>query len=106
MGEGGTPARPATSNSDNTAQRCFRSAIVETKGPPMNVGMQLREAREARGLSLDSLASATRIKVRILEGLERNDLSAAPPRPYTRGFVAAYAREVGLDADQIARSYF
>ena len=72
----------------------------------MNVGMQLREAREARGLSLDALASATRIKVHVLEGLERNDLTAAPPRPYARGFVAAYAREVGLDADQTARSYF
>jgi hypothetical protein len=72
----------------------------------MNVGMQLREAREARGLSLAAVASSTRIKVGVLEGLERNDLSALPPRPYARGFVAAYAREVGLDAEQTVRKYF
>lgn len=72
----------------------------------MNVGAQLREAREARGLSLTRLAAITRINARVLEGLERNDLSAMPARPYARGFVAAYARETGLDPDQTVRSYF
>ena len=72
----------------------------------MNIGMQLRQAREARGLSLDALASMTRIQRRVLDGIERNDLTAIPPRPYARGFVATYAREMGLDADATARSYF
>jgi cytoskeletal protein RodZ len=72
----------------------------------MNVGAQLREAREARRLSLTRLAAITRINARVLEGLERNDLSAMPARPYARGFVAAYARETGLDPDQTVRAYF
>ena len=72
----------------------------------MNVGAELRRAREARGVSLARLATTTRIQARVLEALERNDLSGAPPRPYARGFVAAYAREVGLDPDTTVQSYF
>jgi cytoskeletal protein RodZ len=72
----------------------------------MDVGSQLRRAREARGLSIETLAAGTRIQPRVLDGLERNDLSVIPPRPYARGFVAAYAREVGLDPAQTVRDYF
>jgi cytoskeleton protein RodZ len=66
----------------------------------------LRQAREARGLTLDALAAITRIQPRVLVGLECNDLSAIPPRPYVRGFVATYAREVGLDPDRTVQAYF
>jgi len=72
----------------------------------MNVGTQLREAREARGLTLAQVAATTRVHARVLDGIERNDLSAMPPRPYARGFIAAYAREVGLNPDETVRSYF
>lgn len=72
----------------------------------MDVGSQLRRAREARGLSIESLAATTRIQSHVLDGIERNDLSVIPPRPYARGFVAAYAREVGLQPDDTVRDYF
>lgn len=72
----------------------------------MNVGTELRHAREARGLSLDTLAARTRIQARLLDSIEREDLATMPPRPYGRGFVAAYAREVGLEPTQTVRNYF
>ena len=72
----------------------------------MDVGAQLREARESRGLSIAALASRTRIQPRALEGIERNDLSVVPPPPYNRAFVATLAREVGLNPDQVVREYF
>lgn len=72
----------------------------------MNVGSELRRARQARGLSVESLAAITRIQPRVLEGIERNDLSVVPPPPYARGFVTAYAREVGWDPEQTVREYF
>lgn len=72
----------------------------------MNVGTELRHAREARGLSLDTLAARTRIQARLLDSIEREDLSTMPPRPYGRGFVAAYAREVGLEPTETVRNYF
>lgn len=71
----------------------------------MNVGAELRQAREARGLSIAAVAATTRIPAKTIEALERNDLSAIPPRPYSRGFVAVYAREVGLPPDRTARAY-
>ena len=72
----------------------------------MDIGARLRDAREAKGLSVDSLAAKTRVAPRMLSAIERNDLSTVPPRPYGRGFVRAYAQEVGLDPDTTVRAYF
>jgi cytoskeletal protein RodZ len=72
----------------------------------MDVGAELRTAREGKKLSIDVVAQRTRIPQRALAAIERNDLSAIPPRPFGRGFVRAYASEVGLDGDQMAREYF
>ena len=72
----------------------------------MSTGVEFRAIRESRGLTVDRIASATRIPVRYIEALERDDIRALPARPYLRGFVAAYGRELGLDpADAVAR-YF
>ncbi|MCA1562196.1 MAG: helix-turn-helix domain-containing protein [Acidobacteria bacterium] len=75
-------------------------------GGDMDIGARLRDAREAKGLSVDSLAARTRVAPRMLSAIERNDLSTVPPRPYGRGFVRAYAQEVGLDPDTTVRAYF
>ena len=72
----------------------------------MDNGSQLRQAREAKGLTLESLSRATRVQLRVLEAIERNSLTQLPPRPYGRGMVSAYAREVGLDPDVTVRDYF
>lgn len=72
----------------------------------MNIGAQLRQARESRGLSIAALSSTTRISPRILEAIERNDASVIPPRPYGRGFVSVFAREVGLNADDMVHEFF
>ena len=41
-------------------------------------GRKLREARERRGMTLRQVAEATRISVRALESLERNDIARLP----------------------------
>jgi cytoskeletal protein RodZ len=71
----------------------------------MDSGARLREARLAHGLSLDTLAKATRIAPQKLAAIERNDVSVFPPGPYVHGFVRAYAAEVGLAPDDTARAY-
>jgi len=63
-------------------------------------GAKLREARERRGLSLRVIADATKISVRALEALEKNDISQLPGGIFSRAFVRAYADEVGLDPEQ------
>ena len=72
----------------------------------MDVGAHLRSSREAQGISLALLAARTRVQPRILTAIETNDLGGIPPKPYGRGFVRAYARELGLDPDRVVHDYF
>jgi cytoskeletal protein RodZ len=68
-------------------------------------GTFLRLAREQRGVSLQELAVTTKISARVLEALERNDPSKLPGGIFSRAFVRAYAREVGLDPDVAVASF-
>ena len=72
----------------------------------MDAGAALRRAREERGLTLHDLARVTRITLPILNAIERSDIRAIPPRPYGRAFVRTYAREVGLNPEQIVHEFF
>lgn len=72
----------------------------------MNTGTRLREAREARGLSIEQLARVTRVQPRILQAFENNDAHAIPPRPYGRGFLRSYATQIGLDPEDTVREFF
>ncbi|MGE4324334.1 MAG: helix-turn-helix domain-containing protein [Sphingobium sp.] len=76
------------------------TAAAETL--PDTPGGRLRAAREAQGLSLQDVASRTRIAQRQLESIERDDYEALPGIPYAIGFSRAYARAVGVDDVAIA----
>ncbi len=62
-------------------------------------GARLRHAREARGLSVEQLASSTRIRERIILAIERDDTDWIAP-VYLRGYIRSYARGLGLDAEE------
>ncbi len=66
------------------------------------VGERLRAAREEKGLTLEEIASQTRIPRRHLESLEASDWSRLPAPTYTIGFARSYASAVGLDRAEIA----
>jgi cytoskeletal protein RodZ len=67
-------------------------------------GNYLREAREARNITLDQISSATHISVRLLEALENEQFSILPGGVFTISFVRQYARLVGLDeAEAVGR---
>ncbi len=65
---------------------------------------KLRQAREASGITLDSIAIATRIQKKFLEAMEEGNFSILP-QTYVRAFLRAYAREVGLIDTQILQEY-
>ena len=65
----------------------------------------MREARERRGVSLRQVANATKISLRALEAIERNDIAHLPGGIFSRGFVRSYAIEVGLDPDRTAEEF-
>lgn len=66
------------------------------------VGQRLREAREAKGLSIEDVASATRIPTRHLQSLENSEWHKLPASTYSVGFAKNYATAVGLDRGEIA----
>ena len=72
----------------------------------MDIGAELRAAREAKGLTVATLAQRTRVQPRILEAIETNNLGAIPPKPFGRGFVRSYAQEVDLDPSNVVHNYF
>lgn len=73
--------------------------------PVDDFGATLRRAREASGRTLRDLADTTKLGVRTLEALERNQTERLPPGIFRRSVVRAYAREVGLDPEQTLRTF-
>lgn len=71
----------------------------------MAFGEQLKRARETAGLSLDELSARTKIRVSLLDAIERADVARLPGGFYTKAFLRAYAAEVGLDAQPMIHEY-
>ena len=63
--------------------------------------MLLREAREARGMSLADVSEITKIRSKYLEAIERGEFAAIPGEVYLKGFIRNYADCVGLDGGQV-----
>jgi hypothetical protein len=72
---------------------------TETFGPG------LRAERERRGISLETIASVTKVGADLWEGLERNDFSRWPSGIFARAFVRDYARAIGLDSDEVVNEF-
>ena len=66
------------------------------------VGQRLRAAREAKGLTIEDVASSTRIPTRHLQTLEDSEWDKLPAATYSIGFAKNYATAVGLDRAEIA----
>ena len=67
------------------------------------VGERLRHAREARGLTLEDVATQTRVPIRHLRAIEDSDWQELPAVTYTVGFGRSYANAVGLDGAEVGR---
>jgi hypothetical protein len=68
-------------------------------------GPRLRSERERRGISLDTIASVTKVSADLWDGLERNDFSRWPSGIFARAFVRDYARAIGLDGDEVVDEF-
>jgi cytoskeletal protein RodZ len=67
----------------------------------LSAGQRLKAAREEKGLSLENIASETRIPHRHLESVEQGAWDRLPAPTYTIGFAKSYASAVGLDRADI-----
>src|SRR5919205_3149525 len=79
-----------------------RSHGDESNGEP-EIGRYLEQKRKERGLSLEEVEQATKIRKRYLTGLEREDYTILPDAVYARGFLKTYANYLGLDGDALSQ---
>ncbi len=68
-------------------------------------GENLRREREMRGVSLEEISSATKISMRFLDAIEREDFSKLPGGIFSRSFIRTYAHYLGLDEEQVVNEY-
>ena len=73
--------------------------------PLSSVGQTLRAVRVERGLDAGAVASLLKMRREQLEAVETGDLSKLPGRTYAVGFVRAYARHLGLDAEALVQQF-
>lgn len=67
----------------------------------MTIGQQLRQARQARSLSLEQAAQATHIRLHYLQALEEDQFERLPSQAQVRGFLRAYCAYLHLKAEPL-----
>ncbi len=68
-------------------------------------GTRLRVQRERQQVTLATIAEQTKIKLSLLDGLERDDVSHWPEGIFRRAFVRGYARAIGLEPEVVVREF-
>jgi cytoskeleton protein RodZ len=64
-----------------------------------SIGEFFKQVRETKGLTIDEVASKTRIRTDFVKALEDGNFAKLPDQVFARGFVRSYARSLGLDED-------
>ena len=69
------------------------------------LGEKLRQAREARGVSISEVAEQTRISALYLKSIENDDYKPLPGGIFNKGFIKSYAKFVGIDENEALADY-
>jgi len=73
----------------------------QVSAPQVSAGTQLRSLREARGWSIEQVASQLNLAPRQIDALEQDNFSALPGLVIVRGFIRTYAKLLRVDAAPI-----
>lgn len=68
-------------------------------------GDKFRKAREKKELSLDDVSNVTKINARMLRAIEEEHFDDLPGGVFNKGFIRAYAKHLGLDAEEAVTDY-
>ena len=79
--------------------------IMADEGLAVNNGRFLREARTARGVSLEQVTRDIHISKGILAALELGDYSDMPGEAYVAGFIRSYATYLEIDPEPLVDNY-
>lgn len=70
-----------------------------------SVGEFFKQVRETKGLTLEDVASKTRINPDFLIALEEGNFAKLPDQVFAKGFVRSYARSLGVDEVEAVRRF-
>lgn len=70
-----------------------------------DIGNLLKEAREARGVSVQTVEEETKISSRNIKALEENNYQALPGKAYAIGFLRIYGKYLDLNSDDLVAAY-
>ncbi|RZA05520.1 MAG: DUF4115 domain-containing protein [Proteobacteria bacterium] len=70
-----------------------------------SLGAFLKAKREESNVSVEQVAYATRISLKMLRALEENDHTALPAPTFVRGYLQAYAKYVKMDTQDLLLRY-
>jgi flagellar biosynthesis protein FlhG len=105
--EDSTPERQVLADSALAAERAMlrQQLAHEINAETVFTGELLGKVREARGISIEEIATHTKIAARHLSAIEAEDFASLPALVYTRGFVQQLAGYLKLDPTQVSRTY-
>ncbi len=68
-------------------------------------GQILKENRERKNITLSEVSLSTKITIKTLVAIEDGNPDNLPPKTFLRGFVRSYAQYLGLDVEEILRTF-
>lgn len=68
-------------------------------------GPELRQIREARGLTLEDVSNKTKISLSNLRFIEAANVNFLPASVYVKGFIRTYAKMLAIDTDKAVTDY-
>lgn len=78
-----------------------QSTQEEQKKVELSTGEILKQAREAKGLSLNELADLIRVPVNVIEAIEIDRVPKNLPETFIRGYIRAYAKKVDVEESRV-----
>jgi cytoskeleton protein RodZ len=83
----------------------IRARSFRSQGQVGDFGDKFRKARETKELSLDDVSNVTKISARMLRAIEEEHFDDLPGGVFNKGFIRAYAKHLGLDAEEAITDY-
>jgi flagellar biosynthesis protein FlhG len=99
------PAPRPAAKVDDPATIAVRPPMPEISPVTEFSGALLRQIREAIGVELREIAERSKIGMAYLSALEGEVFAKLPATVYVRGFLAEYARALGLDSERVKQTY-
>jgi len=101
----GPTVPPRVAKADDSVNLTARPPMPELSPHTEFTGPLLRQIREAVGVELREIAERSKIGMAYLQALEAELFAKLPAFVYVRGFLAEYARALGLDVERVKQSY-